>query len=32
MIHERDQEVDWRVLAGPEGNTFCVCTPQHAAR
>jgi hypothetical protein len=27
LLRTRDQEIDWDVLADPEGNEFCVFTP-----
>jgi hypothetical protein len=27
VLRERDDEIDWDVLADPEGNEFCVFTP-----
>ncbi|MFF4950170.1 VOC family protein [Streptomyces chattanoogensis] len=31
VIRERDGEIDWHVLADPEGNEFCVFTPPDTA-
>lgn len=28
VVRERDREIEWHVLADPEGNEFCVFTPQ----
>jgi hypothetical protein len=28
MIREQDDEIDWSVLADPEGNEFCVFAPE----
>lgn len=28
LLRQRDEEVDWDVLADPEGNEFCVFTPR----
>lgn len=27
LVRRRDDEIDWDVLADPEGNEFCVFTP-----
>ncbi|HZG03858.1 MAG TPA: VOC family protein [Streptomyces sp.] len=28
MVRRRDREIEWDVLADPEGNEFCVFTPR----
>jgi hypothetical protein len=28
MVRARDEEIDWDILADPEGNEFCVFSPQ----
>jgi hypothetical protein len=28
MVRARDEEIDWDILADPEGNEFCVFAPQ----
>jgi hypothetical protein len=28
MVREQDDEIDWSVLADPEGNEFCVFAPE----
>ncbi len=28
MVRERDDEIEWSVLADPEGNEFCVFPPE----
>jgi hypothetical protein len=28
MVREQDGEIEWSVLADPEGNEFCVFTPE----
>ena len=28
LVRERDDEIEWDVLADPEGNEFCVFTPE----
>ncbi|PRH80748.1 hypothetical protein C6N75_02300 [Streptomyces solincola] len=30
VIRKRDHEIDWHVLADPEGNEFCVFTAEEA--
>jgi len=27
MVRARDEEIDWDILADPEGNEFCVFAP-----
>jgi hypothetical protein len=27
LLRARDEEIDWNVLADPEGNEFCVFDP-----
>ena len=29
LVRARDEEIQWDVLADPEGNEFCVFTPDH---
>jgi hypothetical protein len=28
MVREQDDEIEWDVLADPEGNEFCVFAPE----
>jgi hypothetical protein len=28
LVRRRDDEIDWDILADPEGNEFCVFAPQ----
>ncbi len=28
MVRARDEEIDWDILADPEGNEFCVFAPR----
>ena len=28
LVRARDEEIDWDLLADPEGNEFCVFAPQ----
>jgi hypothetical protein len=28
MVRARDEEIEWDILADPEGNEFCVFAPQ----
>lgn len=28
VVRERDDDIEWDVLADPEGNEFCVFTPR----
>jgi len=28
LVRERDEEINWDVLADPEGNEFCVFAPE----
>ena len=28
MVRTRDEEIEWDILADPEGNEFCVFAPQ----
>ena len=28
MVREQDDEIEWSVLADPEGNEFCVFPPE----
>ena len=30
VIRKRDDEIDWHILADPEGNEFCVFTSEDA--
>ncbi|MFJ8582051.1 VOC family protein [Micromonospora sp. NPDC093277] len=32
LVHEPDAEIDWWVLADPEGNQFCAFAPHNGAR
>jgi len=27
LVRARDEEIDWDILADPEGNEFCVFAP-----
>ena len=27
MVRARDEEIEWDILADPEGNEFCVFAP-----
>jgi hypothetical protein len=29
LVRKRDDDIGWTVLADPEGNEFCVFTPDH---
>ena len=28
LVRARDEEIEWDILADPEGNEFCVFAPQ----
>jgi hypothetical protein len=28
VVRARDEEIDWDILADPEGNEFCVFAPK----